>query len=102
MRIKAPLALLLLAVTAGPALAAPPHAPDRARANHEAILRGEKRLFDLTPVEQDEVRVFDKHLRAQVPPDTPDAGDSCQDAEFAKLGRAPTAADARAIAARCG
>ena len=84
----------------GTALATP--APiDRARANYEAILRGEKTFFNLTPTEQDEVRQLDRRVRATEPPDTRDAYERCRDAEVARLGREPSDLDTRAIDTRC-
>ena len=86
---------------------APPPPPpsaaplDRARANYEAILRGEKTYFALSPAEQQEVAELDRRVRAQRPPEDSDPQDRCREAEYAKLGRAPSALDARAIATRC-
>lgn len=79
----------------------PPTTLDRARANYEAILRGEKGLFTLSPTEQDEVRELDRRIRAQQPPDERDAFERCVDAEYGKLGREPTALDQRTIDTRC-
>lgn len=102
--------ILLAAALAAPpveARAEPPPPPppvqsiDRARANYEAILRGEKGLFNLTPIEQEEVRELDRRIRAQRPPDTRDAFERCVDAEYAKLEREPTELDQRSIDTRC-
>lgn len=101
--------LLATALGSAPveATAEPPPSPppvqsiDRARANYEAILRGEKGLFNLSPIEQDEVRQLDRRIRAQQPPDYRTPFDRCVDAEYAKLGREPAALDQRAIDMRC-
>lgn len=74
---------------------------DRARANYEAILRGEKTYFALSPAEQQEVAELDRRIRAQRPPEDSDPHERCREAEYAKLGRAPSALDARVIATRC-
>lgn len=95
-------ALAQSSVTNPPPVAAAPQIPiDRAQANYEAILRGEKTLFDLAPAQQDEVREFDRRIRAQQPPDHRDPYERCLDDEHARLGREPTALDQRAIEARC-
>lgn len=90
------------AVVTNPAPAPAAPAPlDRARANYEAILRGETTLFALTPTEQDEVRALDRRIRAQQPPDHRDPYERCLDAEQARLGHEPTALDQRVIETRC-
>jgi len=91
-------------------MSAPPPSPEtytgavavnRARLNYDAILRGEKRLVDLTPTEQDEVRELDKRMRAARPPEIRDAYERCLDDETEKLGREPTALDQRTFEMRC-
>lgn len=74
---------------------------NRVRMNYDAIQRGEKRLFDLSPQEQDEVRELDRRMRAARPPDTRDAHERCLDEETAKLGHEPTALDQNTIEMRC-
>lgn len=88
-------------VSPDPPSATPTTPLDRARANYEAILRGEKTYFSLSPAEQREVAELDRQARAQPPPDDRDAHERCRDAEYAKLGRAPSALDQRVIATRC-
>jgi hypothetical protein len=91
-----------LLVATGASAAEPQPAPlDRAKANYEAILRGEKRLFDLTPTEQDQVRALDHRIRATEPPDTRNPYERCYDAEVDKLGREPSDLDKRTIDTRC-
>lgn len=102
--------VLLAAALASPPVEArgeqpPPPPPvqsiNRAGANYEAILREQKAFFDLTPIEQEEVRQLNRRIRAQQPPDTRDAFERCVDAEYAKLEREPTELDRRAIDTRC-
>lgn len=116
MRFSLSLCAMLLAGLAAPALAEPlgpatvenppppPPSPtplDRAQANYEAILAGRTTYFALTPHEQAEVRELDRRVRATQPPDTRNSSERCEDAEYARLGREPTALDQRAIEARC-
>lgn len=116
MRFSLSLCALLLTGLSGPVVAAPlgpatvenpppppapPTALDRAQANYEAILAGRTTYFSLSPVEQAEVRELDRRVRATQPPDTRDAFERCQDAEYARLGREPTELDERTISTRC-
>lgn len=87
--------------SAPPPAAAPQAAIDRAQINYEAILRGEKTLFDLAPREQDEVRELDRRIRAQQPPDHRDPYERCLDDEHARLGHEPTSLDQQTIETRC-
>lgn len=100
--------ILFAAALAAPVIEARSEAPppavepiNRAGANYEAILRGEKSFAQLTPTEQDEIRELDRRIRAQQPPDTRTTYEKCLDAEYARLGREPSELDQRVIATRC-
>lgn len=100
MRFSMLLGAALIIGLGAPAIAAPPPVPERARANYEAIMRGEKGFFDLSPAEQREIAALDKQVRAQ-PLDTRDSAERCRDEEYARFGGQPSDLDKRAIDTKC-
>ena len=112
------LACLALAMTAGagPAAAqrgivseqgAPAESPDaaalsveRAWRNYNAIVGGTRQLWQLSPIELQEVMLLDRDVRG-LEPDRRSPREKCLDSELDRLGAPPTELALRSIDLKC-
>lgn len=98
MRFIVPVAVAVILFAAGGARAETP--AERAKRNYELLLRGEKQLRDLSPVERAEVSRLDQLLRTQ-PRDTRPAAQRCRDDEIERAGGSPSELELRIIGLKC-